>query len=530
MVKSSNNQGSFYDAEFICERLIPPDSFYRKFKETVAPLIKDEDFDAMYCKDNGRPPISPSLLAMATILQFYRGFSDREMETACMFDIQIKYALGLKLDERPFDHSSLGDFRERMLRNGKEKDVFDRILDHLIKTGLIKRDEIQRIDATHIIADIAIPTVVTLVKKGIYNVLKPLKNRQKQAWDKLINQIHSTEYCRGSINHEMPGRMDLEKRKKKLVEVVADAKTVIAHAQQFESDSAIAGPLRDLKRILCENTESDDKGTPQEKLYKDKPGDIIVSPIDPDARYGAKSKTKRFTGYKANVTESIESRFITNIKAMPGNRPDGYTAFETVVEQKDHGLVPPKVIGDTAYGDGEYRKNLKENGIEVVAPLRAANTRTRNIFPKSMFKYDEEQGTLSCPKGIVTKEAYWDQAKGIKMFHFPMTKCNICPVQKQCTNDRNGRRTVGISAANAELRAAEVYNMTEQFKKDMKLRPAIEGKLSELKRYHGLTRARFRGLRKLGFQCYFTATAVNIKRWLKLLAGPKPRLRCPAPA
>lgn len=81
MIKQSDNQGSFFDAEYLCERLIPPDSFYRKFRDIVAPLIKDEDFDSMYCKDNGRPPIPPSLMAMATIIQFYRAFSDREMET-----------------------------------------------------------------------------------------------------------------------------------------------------------------------------------------------------------------------------------------------------------------------------------------------------------------------------------------------------------------------------------------------------------------------------------------------------------------
>ena len=71
MLKGPDNQASFYDAEYVCERLIPPDSFYRKFKEVVTPLIKDEDFDSMCCKDNGRPPISPSLLARACILQSY---------------------------------------------------------------------------------------------------------------------------------------------------------------------------------------------------------------------------------------------------------------------------------------------------------------------------------------------------------------------------------------------------------------------------------------------------------------------------
>ncbi|MBI5875224.1 MAG: transposase [Deltaproteobacteria bacterium] len=232
---------------------------------------------------------------------------------------------------------------------------------------------------------------------------------------------------------------------------------------------------------------------PEEKDYNEKPKDILVSPVDPDARYGAKSRTKRFMGYKANITETVENRFITNIKAMQGNRPDGQTMVEAVTEQKEQGLTPAKLIGDTAYSDGKYRKELKENGTEVVAPLRIVNNRSKGIYPKSMFHYNEKNQTLTCPQGVTTKESYYDREKEIKAFHFPMSSCNRCPVQRKCTNDKDGRRTVGISAVNTELREAERYNNTEQFKRDMKLRPPIEGKLSELVRYHGLRRARYRG-------------------------------------
>jgi transposase len=177
VLKPRDRQVSYYDADYVCEQLIAKDSFYRKFREIVEPLIEDEQFKTMYCEDNGRPAISPALLAMATILQFYKNLSDREMERACMYDIEVKYALGLRLNERPFDHSSLGDFRKRLLDNGKEKEIFDRILKHLVEQGSIDKNEIQRIDATHVIADIAIPTMVTLVKRGIYEILKSLIRR-----------------------------------------------------------------------------------------------------------------------------------------------------------------------------------------------------------------------------------------------------------------------------------------------------------------------------------------------------------------
>lgn len=426
MLKTKDTQMSFYDADSLCSRLIPEDSFYRKFRDIVSPLIHDENFSDMYVLDNGRPAIPPSLLAMATILQFYRNLSDRDMERACMYDIEIKYALGLRIDDRPFDHSSLGDFRKRLLEHGKEKEVFDNILNKLVESGLIKRNEIQRIDATHIIADVGIPTVITLVRKGIYEILKTLKKR-----------------------------------------------------------------------------------------YKDTYG--TVTPIDEDARCGAKSPTKKFVGYKTNVSEETGNRFITNITLMRGNRLDGETMVETIREQSEHGVILEKVIGDTAYGDGSYRKELKKDGITMVASLRTINTeRVRDIFPKSMFIYDKETHLLTCPEGVTTKASWYDYQKDIRTYYFPMTVCGVCSCKELCTNSKDNRRTIGISSVQEELIEAERYNETEAYKEDMKLRPPIEGKLSELTRYHGLRRARYRGLGKVRLQCYFTAAAVNIKRWIRI--------------
>jgi len=41
MLKPRTSQGSFLDVDMVCERLIPPESFYRKFWEVVAPPIRD---------------------------------------------------------------------------------------------------------------------------------------------------------------------------------------------------------------------------------------------------------------------------------------------------------------------------------------------------------------------------------------------------------------------------------------------------------------------------------------------------------
>jgi transposase len=439
------------------------------------------------------------------------------MERACMYDIEVKYALGLRLDERPFDHSSLGDFRQRLLENGQSKLIFDKIVDALIARGLIARAEIQRIDATHVIADIAIPTVISLVKKGIRGILIPLKGQRPDMYQLISTMIDVEQYSRERVNNADDGRLDLERRKQKLVEVVRDARLVLQGVSGISVNRELRKRAEMLQRILQENVVADGDGKGMERDYKDKPPDLLVSPVDEDARYGCKSATKRFTGYKANVTESVVNRLITNIEMSRGNQHDAKAAIQLVVEQKMHGLVPEKLIGDAGYSYGINRKVLADNGTTMVAPLPDTTLAKKGLFPKSMFHYDDRTETLSCPQGVKAKMSFEDRNNGLKIFHFSMPTCGACPVKEQCTRAKEGRRTVGISMFNKELREAEIYNATESFKEDMRLRPAIEGKLAELKRYHGLRRARYRGLSKVNLQGYFTAAAVNIKRWIRLI-------------
>lgn len=515
----SEKQASFLDTDYLCDQLISQDSFYRKFRDHVWPVIKDKHFDEMYCGDNGRPPISPRLLAMATILQFHRNLSDREMERACMFDIEIKFALGLRLDERPFDHSSLGDFRERLLKSGKEKAVFDRILKHLIKSGLIQKNENQRIDATHVIADIAIPTMVTLVKKGAFEILKHLHQTNPKVEAKIRAEIQSEEYTKEEVNHAVDGRLDIQKRQEKLVGIVSDAKKVLRAIEPQEKGDPVLKSHGDiLRRILQENINDDENGIPRERPRGKGTPDMLVSPIDPDARFGAKSTSKRFLGYKTSITQAVKSRFITNVSAMPGNQHDSKPTINLVLEQEKFGLIPKRLIGDSAYGFGVNRYTLRKHGTKVIAPLYTRNDQTKNVLSKSLFKYNAKKGKMVCPEGVTTRTSWFDYGREIRTFHFPRSACSVCPRKTECTTSKENRRTINIGLYDRDLARAEKFNRTEKFKKYMRLRQPIEGKFSELKRNHGLTRARYRGLKKVGLQSFFSATAVNIKRWMNLIS------------
>ncbi len=514
MKNKSNNQKTFLDSDYYCNDLIPEDSFFRRFRNLVGPLITDEMFKEIYCGNNGRPPISPSLLVKAMLIQSHMNLSDREIERACQFDLEVKFALGLRIDERAFDHSSVGDFRLRLLKSGKEKEIFDQIVSKLIDCGLITKKEIQRIDATHIIADIALPNMVGMVKKGTFEVLKKLKKKNPERFRKLDLKFREDDYSASKINDDGPGRFDIEKRAERLVRYVNDAKDLLVITKDLENNENYKEQIRVLKTILRENIEED---VAKELDSKKKPTNRIVSPIDVDARAGAKTKFKKFIGYKTNITQEVKNYFITNIDVMGGNRRDGEQTISLLNEQKEkHNLIPKKLIGDTAYGDGIWRKEAKDLGSEIISPFKQKNPRTLAVFPKTAFKIDRKNNTLECPKGVIAGPHFYDSDKHSLSYHFPMTSCKICEFKSKCTNAKEGRRTVKIYDWQEQTNQSEVYNRTDEFKKDMKLRQPIEGKFSEMKRIHGLTRTRFRGLKKVRLQCIFIASMVNIKRWIKI--------------
>jgi hypothetical protein len=87
------------------------DSFYGFLASHRAELFHDEDFTDLYCSDNGRPSVHPSLLATALLLQAYEGASDEEAKARADFDLRWKVALGVGLEERPFAKSTLQLFR-----------------------------------------------------------------------------------------------------------------------------------------------------------------------------------------------------------------------------------------------------------------------------------------------------------------------------------------------------------------------------------------------------------------------------------
>ena len=100
-------------------------SFYGLLASMRGKLFRDEDFAELYCADDGRDSVPPSLLATALLLQTYYRASDAEANQRADFDIRWKVALGIEVDDRPFAKSTLQLFRARLILHEKAREVLE---------------------------------------------------------------------------------------------------------------------------------------------------------------------------------------------------------------------------------------------------------------------------------------------------------------------------------------------------------------------------------------------------------------------
>ena len=101
MLGKRSDQRGLFEADHLYLDLVGRDSFYGRLAGLRGQLFRDEDFAALYCRDNGRSSVPPSLLATALWLQAHDRVSDAEAHRRATVDLSWKVALGVEVEVRP---------------------------------------------------------------------------------------------------------------------------------------------------------------------------------------------------------------------------------------------------------------------------------------------------------------------------------------------------------------------------------------------------------------------------------------------
>ena len=149
--------GSFF-GDYLYDQVVPAQHFLRQLKQ----IIEWERFTRKLLKLYkgggvvGRPPFDPALVLKVELIAYLYNLTERQVEVYINENLPAKYFVGLAVDQKAPDHSTLTVFRERLVQRGKLK-VFEEMLEEIVQMALqrgIQFGSIQIVDSVHSIANV----------------------------------------------------------------------------------------------------------------------------------------------------------------------------------------------------------------------------------------------------------------------------------------------------------------------------------------------------------------------------------------
>lgn len=540
MIGRRNPQRSLFSAQGL-PNPVKSDSFYGRMGAVCHELFRDNDLQDMYCSDNGRPSLPPSLMAGITLLQFYDNVSDGEAVERLQYDLRWKVALDLPLDFPGCHPSSLSVFRSRLLEHGQERYAFDRFVTVGRQAGFLPDKVTILTDTTAVKSAGAVQDTYTLLRKGVRKLLKALGFHlpgKRAGLSPDVRRLVAT-YVDQDRKAEIDWA-DPQARRAQLQVLVADTEAALALAQAHTDEPEVRETGWLLTKVLGDDVVRDDQG--QAQLGEGTAPDRILSVTDPAMRRGHKSKAQGFNGFKASVTTELKSELILDIADVPAPGSDGAHLLPVIARVEQHaGVTVERVEGDGAYGSGKNRAacaHYPKHPVDLLSPLRQPRAGT---VDKSAFAIDLEAQQATCPQGhtVVGVPRKDDHGRPILTFLWERATCEACPLFARCVRSKTAGRSVVTTAYEAYLQAARQRQQADEFWELYRQRSRVERKQAELVS-HGLRETRYLGETKRQFQRLWIGAAVNLKRLFKLaqaqgtdlvaaLTGPPPGQLCAVP-
>jgi hypothetical protein len=519
MLGRRDPQRSLFDAQSLPHQ-VPADSFYGRMGAVNGVLFCDDDLAMMYCPNNGRPSIPPSLMSGATLLQFYDDVSDAEAVDRMKFDRRWQVALSLPLDYAGFDPSCFTNFRDRVIENGQDRYAFNRFIAVGREAGFIPDRITLLTDTTNVKGAGAVQDTYTLLRKGLRKLLKaagfqvPGKRRGLSPRIRDLVEHYVDRDHKADIDWADP-----QQRLSQLQVLVEDVETALELAAEQNDNEEVRYLGWLLTKILGDDIVTDEEG--QSQIGQGTAPDRIISITEPEMRHGRKSRAHRFDGFKVVVSTEQSSELIMDIADVTASGSDGAHLMPTIERtQAEAKVTVERAVGDGAYGSGKNRAACSERdeSIDLVSPL--ARPSDPEVH-KSAFQIDLEAQTTTCPQGhtVTGKPGPKQDGRPTWLFTFPRATCEACPLFERCVRSTKTGRTVRTGPYEAYLQEARARQQTEEFDTLYRLRPGVERKIAELV-MHGLRDTRYVGESKRQFQRLWLGAAVNLKR-LFTLAQPQ---------
>lgn len=554
MFRKRDPQGSL----FASSNLIPASkakrlraSWAETFRARALPLIDEALFAPLYCEDLGRPNRPVQTVLGVLLLKEMFHLTDEEALERLEFDLLWQHALSLTPEEAHLPQKTLHNFRVRLMTQQAGPRTFAAITDGVLGVLGTKVSR-QRLDSTQVMSNIAVLTRLGLFCETIRLFLTRLRDEHPRL-DSRVPVGLAGRYLKddGSATGYQDARSGDGPRRLSVC-----ARDLYRLCTLFEGTAAASlEAYALLQRLLAEQCEvlqakqspssdDDDQGDGAVPVVLKGPEDIrptsLQSPHDPDATYSQ----RKGKGFEVQISETCHpdnvTQVITHVSLSPACGHDAQATLPVLADLVARDQQPQELVADTAYGSAANALDAERLGTELISPVAGsapavapADSASR-LLTRADFVIDAALADPAvCPGGhFATDQRALETHPNRVVLTFDAPTCETCPLWARCPVPSDTDRpvyvlAVDLAAANLERRRRAEAEGT--FRERYRVRAALEGTISELKRAHGLGRLRVRGRPRVLLAIHLKAAACNLKRMLRALV-PEPGTMMPATA
>ena len=482
-------------SHYLCRALqaIRWDDFY----EILAPFYDDS---------TGRPAESPVLMLKLEYLRYHDNLSDRQVIARAATDVSYRYFLQLGVTSPLPDPSLLCYFRGRLGADGFRK-VFRDVIRQSREQGLVK-DRLRIKDASHVIANIAVPTTLALVAR--------IRDELLAAAEIFDGLRVAGERVNIDVLRQTTTGQNQEQR---LVARVTHLREILMWVDELTPpDLAEENPAWQTlvqKRQLAHKILADQDDP--------KAGDRTLSTVDSEARRGKHGEW--YDGYLVDIAMDADSELITELNVLPAGGDEAADAITLLRQEEEaHGNDVEALSIDGAGFNGPMLRELEDpEGLAVDTFVPPRKEPASETFTPEQFVADPETGRVRCPAGQMSSYRERDQRGHAWIHRFTRKTCEGCLLLGSCmSHPPRGHfgRTVRKNEYEAEYRRARQKATTAAYQEVREEHPMVERKLGEMLNRHGGRRARYWGPGKVLVQELMAALATNVKRIVRCLCAP----------
>jgi hypothetical protein len=485
------------------------------YQETFS-RIPEDMFRVLYAEMPSRPNVPVNVLVSLELLKAQFGWSDEELYDHFVFDVQVRYGLGLRdLKEGDFEIRTLYYFRRHLadhyLKTGENllQKAFEQMSDQQAMAHKVNL-KVQRMDSTQIMSNIVDASRLQLLVEVIQRLARVLSATEQEYYAELLAPY--VEKSAHQFIYPVKGKEAWEVRLAEIGQVMYRLVTELGAAYEQE-------PVYQVFQRIFEDNYRVEAQTVQALDNKEIPSGCLQSVDDLEATYRKKGP-KGFKGYVANLSESCtpgnDLQLITQVQVAPNNQDDADLLAESMAELKARTEVETLYV-DGAYGSPEVDQAAIEQKVEIV------QTGIRGKVPDpekfSLADCDIQQNEkgkpllMTCPAGqTVTVEP--GRSTGYTV-HFDPEKCCTCPFFHNRCRAQAGKKDPRpkLNFTQQEVNWARRRKRHQAFKLEKgNPRAAVEATIRSLKHPFPNGKLPVRGLFRITCVLIASAAMINLRR------------------